>query len=60
MKYEVRIKISYCQAFFEFEDINEAAAFMSTATEKMSKVANSDNVTISMAAVREEDHEETD
>ena len=60
MKYEVRIKISYCKAFFEFEDINEAASFMATAVEKLSGEENSDKVDIYMAAVKEEDHEETD
>lgn len=55
MKYEVRIKISYCKAFFEFEDINEAASFMATAVEKLSGEENSDKVDIYMAALKEEE-----
>ena len=52
MIYRVYVKISYCEAYFDFNDIMEAGAWMSTAAEKY---VGGDCVNVRMEIVREEE-----
>ena len=56
MIYRVKVKVSYCETYFDFDDINEACTWMATAAEK---VAGGDRTQIYIEAVREEESDGT-
>ena len=56
MTYRVKVKVSYCETYFDFDDINEACTWMATAAEK---VAGGDRTQIYIEAIREEDSDGT-
>lgn len=53
MIYRVKVKISYCEAHFDFDDVNEACAWMATTVEK---VAGGDRIKVFMEVIREEEN----
>lgn len=56
MVYRVKIAISIYTAYFDFNDINEAAAWMSTAVEKHSSDSDKD-LRISMSVHKDGDED---
>ena len=52
MKYRVKFKISYCEAFFDFDDATDACNFMSMAAERLTN--DGDKTEISLIVIREE------
>lgn len=56
MRYRVKISISYCESFFDFEDALEACNFMSTAAEHLSN--EGDRTTIGLTVFKEGHKEE--
>lgn len=52
MKYRVKIKISYCEAFFEFDDATQACDFMTDAAKHVTK--GGDKTDFSLTVITEE------
>lgn len=52
MKYRVRFKVSYSDAFFDFDDATDACNFMSMAAERLT--TEGDKTEISLIVIREE------
>lgn len=52
MKYRVKFKVSYSEAFFDFDDATDACNFMSMAAERLTD--EGDKTTISLTVIREE------
>lgn len=52
MKYQVRVKVSYCETVFSFDDALEACNFMSTAAEHLT--GDGDKTELSLKVITEE------
>ena len=52
MKYRVKVKVSYCETFFSFDDALEACNFMSTAAEHLTD--DGDRTEMSLKVITEE------
>lgn len=52
MKYKVKVKVSYCETFFVFDDALEACNFMSTAAEHLTD--DGDRTEIGITVITEE------
>lgn len=52
MKYRVKIKISYCEAFFDYDDATQACKFMTDAAKHVTK--GGDKTEIGLTVITEE------
>ena len=53
MKYRVKFKISYCEAFFDFDDATDACNFMSMAAKRLTN--DGDKTEIGLTVIKEEE-----
>lgn len=53
MKYRVKIKISYCEAFFDFDDVTAACRFMDDAATHVAE--GGDRTSVSLTPIKEEE-----
>lgn len=53
MKYKVRIKVSYCETYFSFDDAADACDFMSKAAEHLTN--DGDKTEIGLKVITEEE-----
>lgn len=52
MKYRVKIRVSYCETFFDFDEAIDACNFMATAAEHLT--GEGDKTSIGLAVITEE------
>lgn len=52
MKYRVKLKVSYCETFFDFDDAIDACNFMSMAAEHLA--TGGDKTEIGLTVIKEE------
>lgn len=53
MKYRVKFKVSYCEAYFDFDDAKEACNFMTMAAKRLAD--GGDKTTIGLTVIKEEE-----
>lgn len=53
MKYRVKFKVSYCEAYFDFDDAKEACNFMTMAAKRLTD--GGDKTTIGLTVIKEEE-----